>query len=234
MKIKKYLKLGLILVFGLLSFKDVSKPKKHKKISSSVVFGIDVSTYQGNINWKKVKQDKHHIKFVIIRSTMGDNRRDGKFYTNVIGARAQGLIVGAYHYYDPNENSTKQANNYLNTVKLTKGDFIPIVDLEKLSNCQSTKKLKQGLLNWLKIVEKKYGVKPILYTGYDFCQKNLKEFEKYPLWIAAYSNKKRKTKIVKNSEIHQFSEKVYIIGIKGPVDGNDIKKTKLPSLRLKK
>ncbi len=218
----------LFLCLGLFSFKQGSK-------KSPVVFGIDVSNYQGRINWAKVKKDKHRVRFVIIRSTMGDDRRDGKYYTNLAGARKQGFIVGAYHYYDPNENSTLQANNYLNTVKLKKGDIIPIVDLERLSSIQNQKKLKTGLKKWLKIVEKRYGVKPILYTGYSFYKNHLaKDFDQYPLWIAAYSNHKRKVKIVRESEIHQFSERITILGISGKVDGNDIKIKKLPSLRLKK
>lgn len=218
----------LLMCLGLFSFKQGSR-------KTLVVFGIDVSNYQGRINWAKVKKDKHKVKFVIIRSTMGDNRRDGKYYTNLAGARRQGFIVGAYHYYDPNENSVLQANNYLNTVKLKKDDIIPIVDLERLSRVQNKKNLKAGLKNWLKIVEKRYGVKPILYTGYDFYKSHLaKDFSRYPLWIAAYSYHKRKAKIVRESEIHQFSEKVTIFGIKGKVDGNDIKIKKLPSLRLKK
>ena len=215
----------------LVSFK--SDPKATKK---ETIFGIDISEYQDDwIDLKKVKKDKRHVKFVIIRATMGDDRKDDKFQRRIKEVREAGFITGAYHYYDPNENSTKQAENYLSRVKLQKGDFIPIVDLEKLSKIQSTKELRQGLKNWLDIVEKKYGAKPMLYTGYKFYLDYLaKDFSAYPLWVAAYSEEKRETSVVKNCEIHQFSERVSIYGIKDKVDGNDIKKADLYKILLKK
>ena len=75
----------------------------------------------------------------------------------------------------------------------------------------------------------------MLYTGYDFYLKHLsKDFSAYPLWIAAYDPSKRKTKVIKEAEIHQFSEKISISGITGKVDGNDIDRSKLSSILLKK
>jgi lysozyme len=88
-------------------------------------------------------------------ATMGD-RKDDKFVKNFREAKKHGYIVGAYHYYDPNQNSTLQTENYIKTIKLKRGDFIPIVDLERFSSVQSFEKLKQGLQNCLNILEKKY------------------------------------------------------------------------------
>lgn len=226
----KKLILIICIIFGLFSFKNISEAES----SSSALFGIDVSHYQGHINWPKVKTSKHNVQFVLIRATMGSRRKDSLFERNCRGARKIGCIIGAYHYYDPNEPSAKQAANYLKAVKLQGGDIIPVVDLERLSKIQSTTDLKSGLKNWLDIVEKKYGVKPMIYTGYSFYQSYLaKDFAEYPLWVAAYSPKKKKSKIVVNSEIHQFSEKVKVPGIKGKVDGNHMKKSKINSVILK-
>jgi lysozyme len=219
----------IIPVIFLAAYKNA--PKKPR---SGTLFGIDISECQpGNINWKKVKSSKHKVKFVIMRSTMGDDRTDDKFNQRFKEAKAAGFIVGAYHYYDPNENSVKQAYNYLSAIKLKKGDFIPIVDLERLSRIQSTDKLKKGLKNWLDIVEKHYHVKPILYTSYSFYLDNLaKEFSNYPLWVATYSVEKRSTGVVKSCEILQFACRVPVQGIRGRVDGNDIKRAKLKKLLL--
>jgi len=234
---KKYILIIAVAVMALVTFfivKSSVKKAKKESIPSAIMFGIDVSHYMGNINWTKVKSCKHPIEFVIVRATMGADRKDEKFEQNITGAKSVNYIVGAYHYYDPNEPSAKQAKNYLETIDLQKGDFIPIVDIERLSNCQSTERLKKGLKNWLNIVEKKYGVKPILYTQYSMYNDCLsKDFAEYPLWVAAYSNKKREVSIVKNAGIHQFAKAVSIDGIGWKVDGSDIKRDKLPQLLLK-
>jgi lysozyme len=224
----KKLILFTAFIFGLLSFKESSKGQM-----SASYYGIDVSQYQGDINWKEVRESKPTINFVILRATMG-TKKDTKFKKNMKGARKNGFNVGAYHYYNPNISGQKQAKNYLATVKLRKGDIIPIVDLERLSTNQSTKKLKLGLKKWLDAVEKEYGVKPMIYSGASFYKKHLsKDFAEYPSWIAAYS-KSNKSKAVENATIHQFSEKKKVKGIKGKVDGNKTSKKKLASVTLKK
>lgn len=191
-------------------------------------FGIDISQYNGDIDFDAVKHQEKHapIEFIIIRSTMGDDRKDENFQKNWSEAKDYGFIVGTYHYYDPDENSSKQAQNYIETVKLSKGDIIPILDIEKISEVQSMNQLRIGLKNWLDIVEEHYGVKPMIYTGYDYYRKNLKDygFDEYPLWIAAYSPEKRNDSIVINAEIHQFAEKVRVPGItENWTDGNDVR-----------
>ncbi len=209
---------------------------KSHNIDKNIAFGIDVSEYQGEINWEKVTdQKKHPIEFVFIRSTMGKNRKDKKFQKNWRSAKEKGFIVGAYHYYDPNENSVAQAENYLKSTPLKSGDFIPVVDIESLGKKQSKERLLLGLKRWLDIVEKHYGVKPIIYTGHSFFKSHLLDyFAEYPLWIAAYSNKKRVDRLVVDAEIHQFSEKVRVPGINSnTVDGNDISREKLKDLVLK-
>ena len=60
-------------------------------------------------------------------------RKDIRYKENQIGSKKQGFIRGYYHYYDPNENSTKQAHNFIETVKLEVGDLPPILDIDTLS-----------------------------------------------------------------------------------------------------
>jgi len=186
------------------------------------IYGIDVSEYQGIINWNSIDQinEGHSAEFVIIRSTAGKDHRDRYFTSNFREAKKNGIIRGAYHYYRPNENSTSQARNYIKNVKLSPGDFPPILDIEKISKVQSIKSLKIGIKNWLSIVESHYGIKPIIYTGAHYYNDHLKgEFNGYVLWIANYNNVKTPCK---NStwSIWQFSDNGSIDGIKGPVDLN--------------
>ena len=225
----KTTKMFLILVVIIAGFVAQSCQTTQNEKIIGEAFGIDVSQYNGDIDWVAVKNQEEHapIEFVIIRSTMGDDRKDKKFQKNWENAREKGFVVGAYHYYDPNENSTLQAENYISTVNLVSGDIIPVLDIEKLSRVQSMDKLRIGLKNWLTIVEEHYGVAPMIYTGCTFYKDNLmnyEEFDGYPLWIAAYSEGRRTDTVVQMAEIHQFSEHVRVDGIpENWTDGNDVR-----------
>jgi len=187
---------------------------------SDYTFGIDVSKYQGKIKWNMINESHHPIEYVIMRSTMGDDRKDIRYKENWIGAKKQGFIRGAYHYYDPNENSTKQAHNFIESVKLEVGDLPPILDIEAFSKFGNNN-LRRGIKNWLQIIEEHYRVTPIIYTGLSFYNQQIKGSidNKYPLWIAAYSGRNRLTEV--DWIFHQFTTKVNVKGIRGKVDGND-------------
>lgn len=210
-----------VLLGGLIAYYNATtSAEENLSVSSSeYVFGIDVSHYQRRINWSKMSTSHHPIEFVFIRSTMGIDGKDKRFQENWEKAKEYGYIRGAYHYYRPNEVSTQQFENFKSVVKLESGDFIPILDIEKESK-YGRKRLRKGVLNWLRLAEKEYGVKPMVYTGLKFYQYVLKgHIDDYPIWIAAYSGKHR----VKNTDwtFHQFTEHVRVKGIKTTVDGND-------------
>ena len=201
----------------------IDTPENTTISNTEYTFGIDISHYQGKINWDKVKTSSHPIEFVFIRATMGKNRKDSKYLENWNNAQKHNYVRGAYHYYRPNENSTKQFNSFKSVVRLEPGDFIPILDIEKES-IFGRKNLRKGILNWLRLAEEAYGVKPMIYTGLSFYNHILKGYvDNYPIWIAAYSGKHR----VKNTDwiFHQFTEKVIVNGIREYVDGNDFNGT---------
>lgn len=183
------------------------------------VFGIDVSHYQDKIDWKMLKNNNAEfpLGFVFIRATAGKNSVDGQFSDNWEGAKESGYLRGAYHYYRPDENSIKQADNFIKTVKLSKGDLPPVLDIEKIPNGQSLDSLQAGLKRWLTKVEKHYGMKPIIYSGESFYTDFLKEeFEGYDLWVASYSF--FEDEINNDWLIWQFTDKGELKGIKGMVD----------------
>ena len=185
------------------------------------LIGIDISQYQGEIDWMNVeaKEEQFELAFVIVRATAGATKLDSKFETNWIQLQKLPYKQGAYHYYRPDENSTEQAVNFCKHVTLRKGNLPPIVDLEKMPKGQSMKRLKEGLQNWLAIVEKKYGIQPIIYTGEKYYEDFLKEdFPSYKFWIANYNPWKEK--IHPNYLMWQFTEKASIYGISELVDLN--------------
>lgn len=186
------------------------------------VFGIDVSHYQGNINWTKVKViENFPLQFVFIRATCGTNTEDKKFDINWEKAKENNLLKGAYHYYRPDENAIFQAKNFIKTVQLKKGDLPPVLDIEKMPKRQSMANMKLGLRKWLKMVEGHYGVKPIIYTGeayYNNFLKNDANFNDYTFWIANYSN--RVSEVKDHWSFWQFTDKARVSGISGNVDLN--------------
>ena len=191
-------------------------------------FGIDVSQYQGVIDWEEVLLTKHPLRFAFARATMGVDGVDQQFAANWVAIKKVGIIRGAYHYYRPFQNSTTQARNYIRCVKLEKGDFPPVLDIEKMSPF-GLSNLRKGIQNWLKIVEQHYHCKPIVYTGRYFYERYLKgSIDGYPLWIASYGPHQRMDHL--QWTFYQFSEKLVVHGIPTHVDGNFFKGS-LPKLR---
>lgn len=184
-------------------------------------FGIDVSQYQGVINWEDVVKDTTEIPltFVFVRATAGNDKEDQLFDENWQQLKDKNLIRGAYHYYRPNENSLDQAKNFIKTVQLHKGDLPPVLDIEQLPKNQSVDSLKKGLQRWLDRVESHYGVQPIIYSGEKYYTDFLKkEFSKYTFWVANYNEWVGTIK--EDWAFWQFTEKAAIPGISERVDLN--------------
>jgi len=223
---------GLAYYFSFKSDKVLRQEAEDKRISDvrnyqvldnhlGKAVGIDVSEYQGRIKWADVDtiESKYALRFVFIRATVGKDRLDRKFEKNWLGAKENKLIRGAYHYYRPNENSIEQADLFIKTVSLRKGDLPPVLDIEKLPKNQSVERLKIGLKRWLKRVEDHYKVKPIIYTGESYYDDFLKEeFSDYLFWIANYNFYRES--MDEDWLFWQFTEKASVPGIKGNVDVN--------------
>jgi lysozyme len=153
-------------------------------VSSSSIQGIDVSHFQGTIDWGQVAQDGKAFAFV--KATEGLTYVDPQFQTNWAGAKAAGLLRGAYHFYVPGDDPRQQAEFFLDTVQPGPGDLPPALDIE-VTKGQSAGEIVQGLETWLSTVQQALGVTPLLYTGRTFWNSlGTKEFSGYPLWIAEY------------------------------------------------
>ena len=223
---------GFLYYLGFKSYKLKYEQAEAKRISDirnyqvlekhqGKAIGLDVSEFQGKIDWDLVGtiEENHPLEFVFIRATAGNDRVDGRFEENWLGAKKRNIIRGAYHYYRPNENSLEQARLFIKTVRLRKGDLPPVLDIEKLPKGQSLDSLKIGLRRWLNAVEAHYKVKPIIYTGEKYYDDFLKEdFSDYLFWIANYNFYREK--IGEDWLFWQFTEKASVTGIKGNVDVN--------------
>lgn len=201
----------------VFDIRNVEVLKRH----TDKVFGFDISHYQGKILWEQVDMinKEFPLEYVFIRATMGKDGIDTAFLRNWRSARANNFIRGAYHYYRPNENSVEQAENFIRNVKLAEGDFPPVLDVEELPKNQPMDSLIKGLKRWIDVVERHYGVKPILYSGEHYYNRNLQQaFPDHIIWIANYNFFVENIK----PEWHfwQFTEKGIVPGIETKVDVN--------------
>jgi lysozyme len=223
---------GLLYYLGFKSYKLKYEAAEAKRLSDvrnyqvlekhqGKAIGLDVSEFQGKIDWTLIEtiESNYPLEFVFIRATAGNDRVDGRFEENWLGAKERKIIRGAYHYYRPNENSLEQAKLFIKTVQLKKGDLPPVLDIEKLPKGQSLDSLKVGLRRWLNAVEDHYKVKPIIYTGEKYYDDFLKDdFSDYLFWIANYNFYREK--IGEDWLFWQFTEKASVPGIEGNVDVN--------------
>ena len=156
------------------------------------IHGIDVSHYQGDIDWAELRRngviDSCPIRFVMIKATEGADKVDEKFERNFRLAREYGFTRGAYHFYSTQSPAADQAKAFISRVHLERGDLPPVLDVEKKPKNLSRDEFSHDVLTWLRTVEQHYGVKPILYTYHKFKMDYLDDtlFNQYPYWIAHY------------------------------------------------
>ena len=197
---------------------DISYPEGYE------IHGIDISHHQGKINWQELKDhgmiDEFPVRFVMIKATEGATRIDPNFEDNFYQAREYGFTRGAYHFYSVHSAAKPQAAFFIRKVKLENGDLPPVLDVEHKPKNQTDEEFKQSVLQWLDMVEKHYGVKPIIYTYYKFKTRYLSDpvFDDYPYWIAHYYvdsvEYQGKWKFWQHTDVGRLP------GIKGNVDFN--------------
>ena len=181
------------------------------------VHGIDVSAYQGRIDWPEVA--RHDVRFAFIKASEGATLRDARFARNWREARAAGVLCGAYHYFQPNRDGRVQADLFVRTVPLAAGDLPPVLDVEA-AHFHDVVAMRREVARWLRLVEAHYGVRPILYSNYGYYRCHLAgHFDAYPLWLAHYEVEQP---VLPRSRwiIWQHSDEAYVPGIRGAVDFN--------------
>jgi len=213
----------LIEQFYLLTSKNF---KKYTQLGVPVptqytVHGIDVSRYQGVINWKMVSQMNDNgikIRFAFIKASQGSNYRDPLFRYNWNNSGKYAIARAPYHYFLPCEDGKAQANNFLNIIDEENSDLPPVIDVEEIKSCNA-KTLHTNLKACIKQIKKKYGKYPILYSGKDFYTQYLKgKYDYCKIWIAHYYVPELKD--IPSWTFWQYSDKASVNGINVPVDLN--------------
>lgn len=195
----------------------IREPHSPIRHSAAQQRGIDVSHYQGYINWEEVAQDKS-ITFVYVKATEGASMVDDFYVRNLYGAKRVGIPVGSYHFFSPTISALVQLENFRSTVDPRQQDLIPIVDVEKRGK-GSLEQFQARLKAFLDGVERMFGVKPIIYTGVNFYAKYLEgEFTGYRFMVARYAEEFPGLSEDVPIVLWQYSSTSYVDGIRGHVD----------------
>lgn len=224
---------------GNKSFGLWDKGLIHKKTMNVNVdkkcFGIDLSHHNKISDWGNMAlygkqkdgfvhtvmpENNFHflpVDFVFLKATEGATIRDKNYLSNMANAKKYHKKRGSYHFMHLTSSSVEeQVDNFLDYLVFEKGDLPPVLDIEVIKQAESIgiDKTKEKVLKWLKLVENKIGVKPIIYTSTNFKKNYLSssEFDAYDFWIAHY----------KNSEPDYKKYKIWQFTDKGKLHGNNI------------
>jgi lysozyme len=127
--------------------------------------GIDVSHYQGRIDWSAVATSG--TRFVFAKATEGRRYMDPTYLENKAGAETHGILFGAYHFADPDRgrvDAVREANHFVDEARLRPGNLLPVLDLESTGGLDH-RQLTRWILTWLRQVRDRVGVDPIVYTS---------------------------------------------------------------------
>lgn len=153
------------------------------------VFGVDVSSYQGEVDWPVLAGQG--VDFAFIKATEGSVLQDKQFAANWAGARAAGIRTGAYHFLSYDSPGETQADNFISVVPVTEGALPPVVDIEfygpYLEDPPDREHVRSILDPLLERLEEHYGVKPILYVTYRSYYRYLAGggYGDYPVWCSS-------------------------------------------------
>lgn len=189
------------------------------KYYASTRYGIDVSRYQGNINWREVSKDSR-VSFVYLKATESTGLVDKTYRRNLREAKRVGLPVGVYHFFSAKTSAHQQLANFMSTVDPKTQDLIPIVDVEVAPRRKSqVVPFLKRLRAFVDGVEKYFGCKPMIYTSQNFYKEFLAgKFLDCPIMLAKYSEGVPEVGEDIRFLVWQFTASGSIRGITGNVD----------------
>jgi lysozyme len=193
--------------------------------NAHAVHGIDVSKYQGDIDWNAVKGD--NIKFAYIKATEGGDRFDEKFTQNWQGAKAAGVQRGAYHFTYWCRALSEQADWFIKNVPKDIDALPPVLDVEWNNHSPTCPKgvPKEVALREMKVflamLEAHYGKKPVIYADINFHKDVLHgELSEYPFWVRSVKHPVHEKYPGREWSFWQYTATGKVAGIKGNVDKN--------------
>ncbi len=208
--------LGLLRWRGLILLSHEADPAQWE------VFGVDVSSYQGSVDWTALAGQG--VDFAFIKATEGSILQDRQFAANWAGAAAAGVRAGAYHFLSYDSPGETQADNFIAMVPATEGALPPVVDIEFYGEYLETPPEKEhvrAILDpLLERLEEHYGVKPILYVTYRSYYRYIAGggYGDYPIWCSSPTV----FPLVPGWDFWQYSHSARLAGYDGAQDRIDL------------
>jgi lysozyme len=212
--------------FGVALAGGLSDKKPNSGVTAAHVMpiqGIDVSYFQGNVDWKKVS--KAGVRFAYIKATEGTDRFDPEFRDNWNGAKKAGVLRGAYHMMYWCSPASAQASWFLKHLPNDPDTLPPVLDVEwngysktcphEISRKSALAKIKVAL----DAIEAQTGRRPIIYTDPKFHRDVLEgEFTEYQFWLRSVAAKPEAKYLGRDWSFWQFTTTGRVPGVAGAVD----------------
>ena len=198
---------------------DGKTPHRHE------VHGIDVSKWNGTVDWPRVKASG--IDFVFIKATEGADRVDPTFEANWRGAARAGIPQAAYHFYYFCGEPDAQADWFIQNVPKSASYLPPVLDVE-WNGASKTCKYRPSkatavyeLKKFMDRLERHYGKRPIIYTSVDFHRDNLAGyFRNYHFWVRSVAAHPQQIYGDRAWAFWQYTSTGIVPGIEGEADIN--------------
>ena len=189
------------------------------------VHGVDVSKYQGDIDWGRVRASG--IDFAFIKATEGGDHTDDMFRRNWDAARAAGMPRGAYHYYYFCRPASEQAAWFIRHVPREPGALPPALDLEwnhKSKTCPwrpDPATVRREALFFLQALTAYYGKRPVIYTTVDFYRDNdLGRLPGFHFWLRSVAGHPEEVYPGQRWAFWQYTGTGLVEGVDGLTDIN--------------
>lgn len=192
-------------------------------VYGDVLRGIDVSKWQGDIDWKKVSMSG--IDFAMIRSSFGNMHTDEKLAANVAGCEKYGIPYGFYHYSyaESVSDAKKEARYFLSVIKNYSPEYPLVLDIENDHfKKMSRKQVTNIILAFVKELEDA-GYYASVYSFAKFFNDyvDMSKIQNYDIWIACWGDEERLNSFYDGPYgMWQYSATGSVNGINGDVDLN--------------
>lgn len=198
---------------------DTSKDGIRVCAAGATLKGLDVSYYNGEVDWAKVKAEGNAFAFA--RVSDGLHTEDTRFAANWAGMKAVGMVRGVYQYFRASQDPVAQADLLVSKVSsFGPGDLSPVIDVEDLDG-QSGSTVVKNLRTWIDRVKAKTGRDPIIYTSSGFWDDlaSTSQFAANTLWVANYTDQCPSLPATwKRWAMWQYSDSGTSAGMSGAVD----------------
>lgn len=216
---KTKLIITILIIFTLPMYILITPVYAFGPSSDTIYEGIDVSGWQGSIDYEQVKNSG--IEIVYMKSSEGSNFVDPYFNENYTNAKANGLKVGFYHYVDARtqQEAIEEARFFVSVISGKTPDCKLAIDFESFGNL-NIEEINQIAITFIETVERLSGKEVVIYSDTSNA-KNIfsEELVKYPLWVAQYEVEQPTPNGKWNSWVGwQYTDLGEISGINGYVD----------------